>query len=133
MRMRTEFAHAERKRWRSAVEMAAMKGPWKTVHVLKPAAEPVGRHSERGSENPLNKEEKEISTSARRGSRRRRQVKCHHTRQQRHPPVHSARAARVSPRVRAGSEPAVLALGPRLANHQLRRLSTVLAYPSVSG
>jgi len=25
MRMRTEFAHAEKKRWRSGAEMAAMK------------------------------------------------------------------------------------------------------------
>jgi hypothetical protein len=34
MRMRTEFVHAERKHWRSAAGMAAMKGPWKTVDVI---------------------------------------------------------------------------------------------------
>jgi hypothetical protein len=39
MRMRTEFAHAERKRWRSAAGKTAIKA----VDVLKPAGEPVGR------------------------------------------------------------------------------------------
>src|SRR6185312_16435696 len=99
MRMRTEFAHAERKRWRSAAGIAAMKA----VDVLKPARESVERQLGALLGKSLERRRKNLDVSSKRGSRRRRQVKYHHTGQQRHPPVNSAqlRAGR-SPRVRAG-------------------------------
>src|SRR6476659_852760 len=87
MRMRIEFAHAERK------ELALRCGDSGHERPLTCSNRHVSQledNSERCSENPWKGGER-ISTSARRGSRRRRQVKYHHTRQQRHPPVHSAR------------------------------------------
>jgi hypothetical protein len=51
MRMRTEFAHAERKRWRSAAGKA-MKGHKKPMTCSNRQVSQLGDNSERCSENP---------------------------------------------------------------------------------
>jgi hypothetical protein len=66
MRMRTEFAHAERKRWRSAAGMATLKGHKRLLTCSNRQVRQLGRRSERCSENPFEKEEKNLDVSSKR-------------------------------------------------------------------